>query len=98
MHVIVCICACEFRDEILLRGEECKTRVNLSFSKNIGRHNIIIFLIGGCYSRFIIKIIIGCLIWDLISLYSCLRLSLWHYWCVRGLGMALYFLKGIGFC
>ena len=33
MHVIVRICACEFRDEILLRGEECKTQVNLSFSK-----------------------------------------------------------------
>ena len=27
------ICACEFRDEILLKGEECKTRVNLNFSK-----------------------------------------------------------------
>ena len=23
MHVIICICVCEFRDEILLRGEEC---------------------------------------------------------------------------
>ena len=27
------ICACEFHDEILLREEECKTRVNLNFSK-----------------------------------------------------------------
>ena len=33
MHVLVCICACEFREEILLREEECKTRVNLNFSK-----------------------------------------------------------------
>ena len=33
MHVILCICACEFQDEILLRREECKTQVNLSFSK-----------------------------------------------------------------
>ena len=24
MHVIVCICVCEFWDEILLRGEECE--------------------------------------------------------------------------
>ena len=24
MHVIVCICVCEFQDEIILRGEECK--------------------------------------------------------------------------
>ena len=31
MYVIVCICACEFREEILLRGEECKTWVNLNF-------------------------------------------------------------------
>ena len=31
MHVIVGICAREFRDEILLRGEECKTQVNLKF-------------------------------------------------------------------
>ena len=38
MHVIVCICACEFRDEILLRGEEYKTRVNLNFSKKMGKH------------------------------------------------------------
>ena len=33
MHVIICICVCAFRDEIL-RVEECKTRVNLNFSKN----------------------------------------------------------------
>ena len=33
MHVIVCICACDFQDEIFLRGEECKTQVNLNFSK-----------------------------------------------------------------
>ena len=25
MHVIVCICVCEFWDEIILRGEECET-------------------------------------------------------------------------
>ena len=25
MHVIVCICVCEFRDEILLRGGGCET-------------------------------------------------------------------------
>ena len=24
MHVIVCMCVCEFRDEIILRGEECE--------------------------------------------------------------------------
>ena len=33
VHVIICICACEFWDEIILRGEECKNQVNLSFSK-----------------------------------------------------------------
>ena len=33
MHVIICIRACEFWDEILLRGEEYKTWVNLNFSK-----------------------------------------------------------------
>ena len=32
MHVIVCDCT-EFRDEILLRGEECKTRENYNFLK-----------------------------------------------------------------
>ena len=38
--MIVCICACEFQDEILLRGEECKTWVNLNFSKKKkGKHN-----------------------------------------------------------
>ena len=31
MHVIVCICACEFWDEILLRMEECKTREKSNF-------------------------------------------------------------------
>ena len=30
LNVYVCV---NFGDEILLRGEECKTRVNLSFSK-----------------------------------------------------------------
>ena len=30
MHVIVCE---NFEDEILLRGEECKTRKNLNFSE-----------------------------------------------------------------
>ena len=38
MHVLVCICACEFREEILLREEECKTWVNLNFSKKNGKH------------------------------------------------------------
>ena len=32
MHVIFCDCT-EFRDEILLRGEECKTRENSNFLK-----------------------------------------------------------------
>ena len=31
-HVIYCDCV-EFRDEILLRGEECKTRENFNFLK-----------------------------------------------------------------
>ena len=31
-HVICCDCV-EFRDEILLRGEECKTRENFNFLK-----------------------------------------------------------------
>ena len=25
MRLIVCVCGCEFQDEILLKGEECKT-------------------------------------------------------------------------
>ena len=33
MHVICCDCT-EFQDEILLRGEECKTRGNSNFLKN----------------------------------------------------------------
>ena len=33
MHVICCDCT-EFRDEILLRGEECKNRENSNFLKN----------------------------------------------------------------
>ena len=41
MHVIVYDCLCmrlhasvrEFRDEILLRGEECKTQENFNFSE-----------------------------------------------------------------
>ena len=33
MHMIMYGCMWEFRDEILLKGEECKTRVNLNFSK-----------------------------------------------------------------
>ena len=33
MHVIICICVCQFRDEIRLRGEECKTREKLNFSE-----------------------------------------------------------------
>ena len=32
-HVICCDCV-EFRDEFLLRGEECKTRENFNFLKN----------------------------------------------------------------
>ena len=32
MHVICCDCT-EFRDEILLRGGECKTRENSNFLK-----------------------------------------------------------------
>ena len=31
MHAIVCVCVCEFRDEILLRREECKTREKLNY-------------------------------------------------------------------
>ena len=31
MHVIVCIMCVNFGEEILLRGEECKTRANLNF-------------------------------------------------------------------
>ena len=30
---------CEFRDEILLRGEECRTLENLKFSKSIKLNN-----------------------------------------------------------
>ena len=30
LNVYVCV---NFRDEILLRGEECKTRINLYFSE-----------------------------------------------------------------
>ena len=33
MHVIVCICVCEFRDEILLRGGECEAPENSNFLK-----------------------------------------------------------------
>ena len=33
MHVICCDCL-EFRDEILLKGEECKTPENSIFLKN----------------------------------------------------------------
>ena len=43
---------CEFRDEILLRGEECKTLENLKFSKS----NIYIYI----YIIIIIIIIINC--------------------------------------
>ena len=31
MHVFDCVYVCEFRDEILLRGGECKTRENFKF-------------------------------------------------------------------
>ena len=39
MCVCVCVCvhACELRDENLLRGEECKTQVNLNFSNKKGQ-------------------------------------------------------------
>ena len=30
IHVIVCVNGCEFWDEILLRGKECKAQVNLN--------------------------------------------------------------------
>ena len=33
MHVIVCVVCVNFEDEIILRGEECKTRTNLIFPK-----------------------------------------------------------------
>ena len=33
IHVIRCVCV-EFRDAILLRGEECKTREKYNFSEN----------------------------------------------------------------
>ena len=33
MHVIVYICVCEFRDEILLRGGECEGPENSNFLK-----------------------------------------------------------------
>ena len=33
MHVIFCDCT-EFRDDILLKGGECKTRENSNFLKN----------------------------------------------------------------
>ena len=34
MHVIVCAVSVNFGDEIILRGEECKTWVNFNFSEN----------------------------------------------------------------
>ena len=34
MHVIVCICVCEFQDKILLRGGECEAPENSNFLKN----------------------------------------------------------------
>ena len=37
--MIICTCACEFREKILLRGEECKTQVNLNFSNKKGKHD-----------------------------------------------------------
>ena len=41
LNVYVCV---NFGDEILLRGEECKTQVNLSFSKKNGK------TVNCCYS------------------------------------------------
>ena len=32
MHMIVCVVCVNFEDEILLRGEECKTKENLNYS------------------------------------------------------------------
>ena len=40
MFAIVCICVCEFRDEILLREEECKTREKSNFSKERQNNNL----------------------------------------------------------
>ena len=34
MHVIVYVVCVNFEDKILLRGKECKTRVNLNFFEN----------------------------------------------------------------
>ena len=31
MHVFECVCMQKFRDEIILRGGECKTRENFKF-------------------------------------------------------------------
>ena len=36
--MIVCVVCVNFGDKILLRGEECKTRVNLNFFKK-GQNN-----------------------------------------------------------
>ena len=37
MHVIVCVVCVNFEDEMLLRGEECKTRANLNFFPKNGK-------------------------------------------------------------
>ena len=33
MHMIVCICVCEFRDEIILRGGKCEAPEKFEFLK-----------------------------------------------------------------
>ena len=42
MLAIVCICVCEFQDEILLREEECKTQENLIFYEKVQNSNLLI--------------------------------------------------------
>ena len=32
-----CVCVLDFKDEILLRGEECKTRVNLNLFQKMAK-------------------------------------------------------------
>ena len=36
MHVFECVCMRKFRDEIILRGGECKTRENVKKKKGGG--------------------------------------------------------------
>ena len=48
MHVIVCICVCEFRNEILLRGGECEAPENSNFLK---KGNMVIWVKIRNFSR-----------------------------------------------